>query len=47
MYLKLGDIGFNFTDNNVIKKIDVDKLTPDAPITGRSCDCAFGYQYWR
>lgn len=22
-----GDIGFNFTDNNVIKKIDVDKLT--------------------
>ncbi|EED5509848.1 DUF2058 domain-containing protein [Salmonella enterica subsp. enterica serovar Senftenberg] len=30
-----GDIGFNFTDNNVIKKIDVDKLTQTQLINGR------------
>ncbi|WP_413723917.1 DUF2058 domain-containing protein [Sodalis sp. RH16] len=30
-----GDIGFNFTDNNVIKKIDVDKLTQAQLISGR------------
>lgn len=30
-----GDIGFNFTDNNVIKKIDVDKLTQSQLISGR------------
>ncbi|UYA59793.1 Nucleoprotein/polynucleotide-associated enzyme [Pectobacterium sp. F1-1] len=30
-----GDIGFNFTDNNVIKKIDVDKLTQAQLINGR------------
>lgn len=31
-----GDIGFNFTDNNVIKKIDVDKLTQTQLINGVS-----------
>ncbi|HFZ8994625.1 TPA: DUF2058 domain-containing protein [Citrobacter freundii] len=30
-----GDIGFNFTDNNLIKKIDVDKLTQTQLINGR------------
>ena len=30
-----GDIGFNFTDNNLIKKIDVDKLTQAQLISGR------------
>lgn len=30
-----GDIGFNFTDNNVIKKIEVDKLTQAQLINGR------------
>ncbi|TCL03507.1 DUF2058 domain-containing protein [Sodalis ligni] len=30
-----GDIGFNFTDNNLIKKIDVDKLTQAQLINGR------------
>lgn len=30
-----GNIGFNFTDNNVIKKIDVDKLTQAQLISGR------------
>lgn len=30
-----GDIGFNFTDNNVIKKIEVDKLTQTQLINGR------------
>lgn len=30
-----GDIGFNFTDNNLIKKIYVDKLTQTQLINGR------------
>ena len=30
-----GDIGFNFTDNNLIKKITVDKLTQAQLISGR------------
>ncbi|MDT3249759.1 DUF2058 domain-containing protein [Serratia sp. root2] len=30
-----GDIGFNFTDNNLIKKIMVDKLTQAQLISGR------------
>ncbi|VEB85462.1 Uncharacterized protein conserved in bacteria [Citrobacter koseri] len=30
-----GDIGFNFTDNNLIKKIDVDKATQAQLINGR------------
>ncbi|KHT40006.1 nucleoprotein/polynucleotide-associated enzyme [Pectobacterium brasiliense] len=30
-----GDIGFNFTDNNLIKKITVDKLTQSQLISGR------------
>ncbi|QCT21417.1 DUF2058 domain-containing protein [Jejubacter calystegiae] len=30
-----GDISFNFTDNNLIKKIDVDKLTQTQLINGR------------
>jgi len=30
-----GDIGFNFTDNNLIKKIVVDKLTQSQLISGR------------
>ncbi|MBG6242323.1 MAG: DUF2058 domain-containing protein [Candidatus Symbiopectobacterium sp. Dall1.0] len=30
-----GDIGFNFTDNNVIKKLVVDKLTQTQLINGR------------
>lgn len=30
-----GDIGFNFTDNNVIKKITVDKITQAQLISGR------------
>ncbi|ASY78931.1 hypothetical protein BJK05_02520 [Pectobacterium polaris] len=30
-----GDIGFNFTDNNLIKKITVDKLTQAQLINGR------------
>jgi uncharacterized protein len=30
-----GDIGFNFTDNNLIKKIFVDKLTQSQLISGR------------
>jgi uncharacterized protein YaiL (DUF2058 family) len=30
-----GNIGFNFTDNNVIKKIEVDKLTQAQLINGR------------
>ncbi|MDY0927969.1 DUF2058 family protein [Enterobacteriaceae bacterium RIT692] len=30
-----GNIGFNFTDNNLIKKIDVDKLTQTQLINGR------------
>lgn len=30
-----GDIGFNFTDNNLIKKIEVDKPTQDQLINGR------------
>ncbi len=30
-----GDISFNFTDNNVIKKIEVDKLTQAQLISGR------------
>ncbi|KYQ97990.1 DUF2058 domain-containing protein [Serratia sp. TSA_198.1] len=30
-----GDIGFNFTDNNVIKKVFVDKLTQAQLISGR------------
>lgn len=30
-----GDIGFNFTDNNLIKKIMVDKLTQSQLISGR------------
>ncbi|WP_436856646.1 DUF2058 domain-containing protein [Citrobacter tructae] len=30
-----GDIGFNFTDNNLIKKIEVDKLTQTQLINGR------------
>ncbi len=30
-----GDIGFNFTDNNVIKKVVVDKLTQTQLINGR------------
>lgn len=30
-----GDIGFNFTDNNLIKRIDVDKLTQTQLINGR------------
>lgn len=30
-----GDIGFNFTDNNVIKKIEVDKVTQAQLISGR------------
>lgn len=30
-----GDIGFNFTDSNLIKKIDVDKLTQTQLINGR------------
>ncbi|CAI2001893.1 DUF2058 domain-containing protein [Serratia plymuthica] len=30
-----GDIGFNFTDNNVIKKVVVDKLTQAQLISGR------------
>ena len=30
-----GDIGFNFTDNNLIKKIEVDKLTQAQLINGR------------
>ncbi|MBW7983367.1 DUF2058 domain-containing protein [Enterobacillus tribolii] len=30
-----GDIGFNFTDNNVIKKIEVDKTTQAQLISGR------------
>ncbi|TKI02523.1 DUF2058 domain-containing protein [Martelella alba] len=30
-----GDIGFNFTDNNVIKKIVVDKITQAQLISGR------------
>ncbi|WP_437888430.1 DUF2058 domain-containing protein [Phytobacter sp. V91] len=30
-----GDIGFNFTDNNLIKKINVDKLTQTQLINGR------------
>ncbi|AGH73417.1 DUF2058 domain-containing protein [Edwardsiella piscicida] len=33
--LKRGDIDFNFTDNNVIKKIAVDKLTQTQLISGR------------
>lgn len=30
-----GDIGFNFTDNNLIKKIEVDKTTQTQLINGR------------
>jgi uncharacterized protein YaiL (DUF2058 family) len=30
-----GDIGFNFTDNNLIKKIVVDKVTQSQLISGR------------
>lgn len=30
-----GDIGFNFTDNNLIKKLYVDKLTQSQLINGR------------
>ncbi|MGR6772688.1 DUF2058 domain-containing protein [Pectobacterium brasiliense] len=30
-----GDIGFNFTDNNLIKKVTVDKLTQSQLISGR------------
>ena len=30
-----GDIGFNFTDNNLIKKLFVDKLTQSQLISGR------------
>lgn len=30
-----GDIGFNFTDNNLIKKITVDKITQAQLISGR------------
>lgn len=30
-----GNIGFNFTDNNLIKKIEVDKLTQTQLINGR------------
>ncbi|KAJ9430007.1 DUF2058 domain-containing protein [Pantoea sp. YR343] len=30
-----GNIGFNFTDNNLIKKIDVDKLTQTQLVNGR------------
>ncbi|AOR64820.1 DUF2058 domain-containing protein [Pectobacterium wasabiae] len=30
-----GNVGFNFTDNNLIKKIDVDKLTQAQLISGR------------
>ncbi|AMO48236.1 hypothetical protein GA0061071_101107 [Kosakonia oryzendophytica] len=33
--LTKGDIGFNFTDNNVIKKIEVDKQTQAQLINGR------------
>ncbi|AEF47246.1 Protein of unknown function DUF2058 [Serratia sp. AS12] len=33
--LAKGDIGFNFTDNNVIKKVVVDKLTQAQLISGR------------
>ncbi len=33
--LAKGDIGFNFTDNNVIKKIMVDKQTQTQLINGR------------
>lgn len=33
--LAKGDIGFNFTDNNLIKKIMVDKLTQTQLISGR------------
>ncbi|PWC11086.1 DUF2058 domain-containing protein [Brenneria roseae subsp. americana] len=33
--LSKGDIGFNFTDNNLIKKIVVDKLTQAQLISGR------------
>ena len=33
--ISAGDISFNFTDNNVIKKIDVDKLTQAQLISGR------------
>lgn len=33
--LKKGEIDFNFTDNNVIKKIVVDKLTQTQLISGR------------
>ncbi|WP_230350523.1 DUF2058 domain-containing protein [Lelliottia sp. WAP21] len=30
-----GNIGYNFTDNNLIKKIDVDKITQSQLINGR------------
>lgn len=33
--LAKGDIGFNFTDNNLIKKIVVDKMTQAQLISGR------------
>ncbi|ADZ42139.1 TPA: DUF2058 domain-containing protein [Yersinia enterocolitica] len=33
--LSKGDIGFNFTDNNLIKKIVVDKMTQAQLISGR------------
>lgn len=33
--ISAGDIAFNFTDNNVIKKLDVDKTTQKQLISGR------------
>ena len=35
IFLSKGDISFNFTDNNVIKKIVVDKITQTQLISGR------------
>ncbi len=35
-----GDIGFNFTDGNLIKKIFVDKLTQAQLINGQYGDCS-------
>ncbi|BAE74818.1 hypothetical protein SGGMMB4_03557 [Sodalis glossinidius str. 'morsitans'] len=35
IHIAKGDIGFNFTDNNVIKKLDVDKITQAQLINGR------------
>ncbi len=37
-----GDIGFNFTDNNLIKKIMVDKPTQTQLINGRLAIAAGG-----